>query len=601
MTLKHIHVLRNIVTVTRVASRSGVSHVECLEWWSCHQLRRLRKLLASKKNSTKISIVKAKMSLGRFSVGDRSRARTSHLFAAPRRDAAVHRIASPIAKRSAMPCKPVMNRRYLSASNVPFILLLLLTSVLVRKAAAWSPPLSRQLRSAYPTQFRVFSTLSDNNGDEDDIESPEELRQALWEMSRIPSRQSLSTAPDIAYSVPNMEDLEDDTVEGGSTKQSLKNQYPEYPGRITNDDDANVEPQHGPTVDGWFLDENDYINSRSHLNPDGSLSLNESDDITNTAADEEYQKLTENLLRVQSPNVPSSLLSPNNDKLTLESLLQQTPQDPNATSEELHRQVFEQEEGYLKQSEVFRKSLGADGSQAAVEAARLRRGAEYRKRQDEAISKLNKEIADFEAHLNDTPKEGMREKCFKCGCALSEEELKQFRSQNDAPASRRLCSVCYGDLLVAKSDKSFFRDVAVAPGKSGPYPRRSRRQPPMNGRPPAKRRDNVLPPTRRTVSPPMSNIRGQPPVAKSKERSVTVDMERDDIEMLKKEVMALKDELQRVKHDGEFLAGDEGGSGEVWEESPELEANWPWSQVIDPDTGEIFYWNEETEEMKWEL
>ena len=28
---------------------------------------------------------------------------------------------------------------------------------------------------------------------------------------------------------------------------------------------------------------------------------------------------------------------------------------------------------------------------------------------------------------------------------------------------------------------------------------------------------------------------------------------------------------------------------------------YPWVEVMDPDTEEIFYWNEETEEMRWEL
>jgi len=27
----------------------------------------------------------------------------------------------------------------------------------------------------------------------------------------------------------------------------------------------------------------------------------------------------------------------------------------------------------------------------------------------------------------------------------------------------------------------------------------------------------------------------------------------------------------------------------------------PWLEVVDPDTKEVFYWNEETEEMRWEL
>jgi hypothetical protein len=66
------------------------------------------------------------------------------------------------------------------------------------------------------------------------------------------------------------------------------------------------------------------------------------------------------------------------------------------------------------------------------------------------------------------------------------------------------------------------------------------------------------------------------------------------------EVKALHDELENIKHENDLAADDEGTNGESWEESLG-EAVGPWSKVIDPDTGEVFYWNEETEEMRWEL
>ena len=362
------------------------------------------------------------------------------------------------------------------------------------------------------------------------------------------------------------------------------------------------------------------------MNPDGSLNLGgESDDteMVEMTADSEYQKMTENLLRMASPNVPASFLSnsSNDEEPTLESLLQQTPLDPSATSEELHKQVFEQEEGFLKQSKVFLESLGTDGSKAAAEAARLRRGADYRKRQEEAITKLYEEIDDFEAHLNDDIAKPIEERCFKCGCALSPQELEQFRLRQ-LPASRRLCSVCYGDLLVAKSDKSFFRDDIVIPRrKNVPYrPRqrpvntealtsRARRDGDFQKPPAPTRRETVSPPpqsstlrTKPPVSPPPqpSTLRTKPPTGMSEvkprrperrtSRSVSND-DKDDIESLKKEVKKLQDELHNIKDDGNDTGLNQNGPDSLGH----------WSRVIDPDTDEVFFWNDETGEMKWEL
>lgn len=33
----------------------------------------------------------------------------------------------------------------------------------------------------------------------------------------------------------------------------------------------------------------------------------------------------------------------------------------------------------------------------------------------------------------------------------------------------------------------------------------------------------------------------------------------------------------------------------------DIEISASWAEVEDPDTGEIFYWNEETHEVRWEI
>lgn len=454
-------------------------------------------------------------------------------------------------------------------------LLGVLISSSVRNAWAWSTACSlprhhdgrcgiSPTRSRYSKYVITFSAMTkEDDYGEDAIDSPKQLKKAVNDLSRIPKRQSPD--PNVAYSVPNLEALVDsfETTDDTTHKaeEGIVRDRPEYPGRRTDDDD---DDDADSDFDGWFLETDDYVNSCDHLNPDGSLNLD-----SNNAVDEDYRVLTESLLRMQSPNLPASSLSDNEP--TLESLLQQRPQDPSATSEELHRKVFEQEEGYLNQSEIFRKSLC--DSAASLEAARWRRGADYRRRQEEAISKLDKEIAHFEAHLDENVGGNNLVKCFKCGCALSPEEVEHTKLKQ---ASQRLCSLCYGDFLVAKSDRSFFRDESPPFGQ--------KRQPTWKANETRQSR-NKTPNAVASNIPNKSHDSSSEPRVERKDMPVSSDD--DDIVMLKQEVAALQDELLHLKEDKFILEAEE--------------ATGTWSQVIDPDTGEVFYWNEETEEMRWEL
>ena len=458
--------------------------------------------------------------------------------------------------------------------TVTFSLVVLISSSYVRNAWAWSTACS--LPHSYGGRFGISPTYShhskctitvaamkeDDYGD-DDIDSPEQLKKAINYFSRIPRRQS----PDInvAYSVPNLEELVESFER---TNEGIVRDYPEYPGRWIDDTDDDDDDDADSDFDGWFLETDSYVNSRDHLNPDGSLNL-----VSIDTVDDEYRFVTESLLRMQTPNVPSSVMSDN--ELTLESLLQQRPQDPSTTSEELHRKVFEQEEGYFNQSEIFRRSL-IDAT-AALEAARWRRGANYRRRQEEAISRLDTEISDFEAHLDEHVLDQNKVKCFRCNCGLSPEEVEHTKSTK---ASLRLCSLCYGDLLVAKSDPSFFRD------ESSPFAQNNFRQNPRSSsRKEIRQLRNKTPIAMASNIPNKLHDSSSEPKREQKDKPVSSDG--DDIAMLKQEVAALQDELLHLKED-RLIPEAEKASG-------------PWSQVVDPDTGEVFYWNEETEEMTWEL
>jgi hypothetical protein len=411
-----------------------------------------------------------------------------------------------------------------------------------------------------------FSAIKQDDNGEHVVDSPKELKKAVNQMSRIPKRQSPHS--NLAYSsVPNLEALVDPTTNDTKAIEGIQGEYLEYPGRVVTGDDSD-EDDADSDLEGWFLDTDDYVNSRNHLNPDGSLDLD-----SHSSVDEDYRMLTESLLRMQAPNVPASFLPHDKQELTLENLLQQTtPQDPSAISEELHRKVFEQEEGYLNQSEIFRKSLTGD-SAASLEAAQWRRGADYRRRQEKALDKLNQDIDDFEAHLllQDESRKN-KVKCFKCGFALSPEEVEHTKAMQ---TSQRLCSLCYGDLLVAKSDVSFFRDAAPPP----PF---------RQGNRPTWRANETYGYRSKTPNNAIAqNVPNRSRAAAPRVEQRDAPSDGDDIERLKQEVKALQDELHHWKENDLTPAEAEEATG-------------PWSQVIDPDTGEVFYWNEETEEMKWE-
>jgi len=158
----------------------------------------------------------------------------------------------------------------------------------------------------------------------------------------------------------------------------------------------------------------------------------------------------------------------------------QQQQQQQYDDEELHRLVFANEprEIFLNQSRAFLESL-SDPSRVG-DAAALRRGRQFRQRQEDAAKRLEREIADLEDFLlrdgdgadfdDGGQQEPTKELCEQCGCTLTAKELdviaKHGRRNNNEDVekngygtSRRVCQVCYGEILAAQSDWSFRRDA----------------------------------------------------------------------------------------------------------------------------------------------
>ncbi|KAL7562350.1 hypothetical protein ACA910_016413 [Epithemia clementina (nom. ined.)] len=109
----------------------------------------------------------------------------------------------------------------------------------------------------------------------------------------------------------------------------------------------------------------------------------------------------------------------------------------NRTSEELHQQVFQEEEGFMKQSELFRESL-SDASKTREAFAR-RRAATFEARQETARTKLQKEIEEMQAILA----KNQQWRCSVCDCIMSKDECEKTKKLH---LGKAVCDVCYAEI-----------------------------------------------------------------------------------------------------------------------------------------------------------
>lgn len=174
----------------------------------------------------------------------------------------------------------------------------------------------------------------------------------------------------------------------------------------------------------------------------------------------------------------------------------------------------------------------------STEATRLRHSVAFRKRQQAALSSLEAHVQQFEQQLQQAVVDGRR-RCSRCRCLLSEAELPM------ADLNHGQCQICYGEQLVAASDTSF--------------------------------RDEMRP-RRRHVT-----------------KAVTVP---STAQLRPRRGLTLEDLTHRPpSRRTEKTVG--GERAQVIEDDADVEDGW--IEVEDPDTGEIFYVNKDTEEIRWEL
>jgi hypothetical protein len=210
--------------------------------------------------------------------------------------------------------------------------------------------------------------------------------------------------------------------------------------------------------DGFYLDPDIYARSRDLISVDASLdnmtTNNEIDAPDLLSSADGRKAILERLLQseLQARNVPSPASSPGdgysdwNDAWTL---IQQEMSKPfNASqADELHRQVFEKEAGFLSQSEAFQQALS--DPEAAERVTTERWNARSKERQDRAREELLANMAKFEQELLEKERIGSTT-CSRCRCPLVELDYEIYpqlwMQQRNLTA---LCETCYRALIAS--------------------------------------------------------------------------------------------------------------------------------------------------------
>jgi hypothetical protein len=217
---------------------------------------------------------------------------------------------------------------------------------------------------------------------------------------------------------------------------------------------------------GVLLDSESYLEADSYLQQDGTLNFDGNNNQWGQKKNNPlYQSAAAALLSTSSPALEDDQSEFDSEasrqrQLTDDELLFQAvsnidnnPQrvDP----EELHQQVFAEEQTYLEQSEEFRKSLATlydDDTESPMAKARREAIDAYN---DEIVEKLMAEIEEIEK-LAPSKEEALKQAasqksqlifCNRCGCKVTPDVIERFEkmkeTSKETSSQQMLCDACY--------------------------------------------------------------------------------------------------------------------------------------------------------------
>jgi hypothetical protein len=401
--------------------------------------------------------------------------------------------------------------------------------------------------------------------------------------------------------------------------------------------------------DAPYLDASAYANYRNSVNQDGSLTPASGvpmDFPSTGSANGNNDQITRQNLKAlvnPQPEIPDSYYTSKREA-TMEDLFSTQQRQPDEVDEDLHNQIMAQEVGFQKQSELFQGYLQKGDEASGEAAAYMLREQRRRKEQEEMLLKLEQEMSDLDETLakNDDPSQPNSSKqlslkmCPKCKCPLTQVEIES--GQGDG-----MCQVCYGDMIAQTSDMRF---LDAPPVEYTPFTKSSYRQSPSPSSSsysrPTRRIETPIPSRRAATSGPVrqkqnggSNQAVSKPAGTSVEKkavardapskSKTVKRGEDgEVAQLKRQIVAFQQQVQKYKQQAEVAATKvqevEAENVRLLQAVAELQdkldttvkpeetkapegvvVEAPWMEVVDPDTGDVFYWNEDTEEMRWDM
>ena len=400
--------------------------------------------------------------------------------------------------------------------------------------------------------------------DEDEIlTGPQGLERALSRLFSKSSNQKQNRPNSLQLMMdnPNIPDLEALVKERERSfdNQILSNQRNN---NINDDDDDDDEN------DAVWLGEDEYTNFRSLINPDGTIRPPGGSNFNDRNA-----VLQSSILNPEV-GLGESTSDDGDSNLSLQDLLSAIPHLPNSVDESLHEQVMRNEQGFLKSSQAFSNFLGPDGGKFAKEARDNRRSKHNQEQQKKQQAMLDQELKGLEASLPAAPKKGSIV-CRKCSSALSPLEV-----------SHAICAICYSEDLIAASDLSYMDQIPQSfnpRGNSNDWDTHGNGLG-ANG-----------PSIQRSQRPPMVQPK---PTKESKQMDTEILLLQNQVKKYKRQCDLAELEIIRLRNLVADLQDDLASANNSNAQEPPSS---PWTKVVDPDSGEEFYFNVDTEEVTWEL
>jgi len=373
--------------------------------------------------------------------------------------------------------------------------------------------------------------------------------------------------------------------------------------------------------DAPFLSEADYERASMGLGRDGSIrdpGIGRSGESGSDA--DAYERITKMLLESDAPPIPPELMDTaplptdmSSDEILL-SLASSQGSNKDKVDEDLHRRVMMDE-----------NDEGGDGKLPTIqpkekieELVAAKRNESYRRHRDEALAKLEQEMdklmeslpsdEDGTADKSDSGR-GSTMACDGCGCKLSEIELEHAKSLGKG--KKHLCQVCNAQRFIER--RPYAPDIPlVGYGIGGQFEDRRRELRVVKkriDRPAQTYRDDSARQNATDDAPRRNSAKDNRPSsidpsewrARYSTQPGGASRQAPVSGVSQKRMVTESNGVSKQVQDVEGLAGNSGRYEKDDTEKDKETIESDWVQVEDPDTGEYFFWNELTGEMRTDV